>query len=93
MLSSVSEATLSAVRPRARRTLPILIVDDDRAVREILREGLTEYGLPCVTVTSAGDALEAVDERPLLPPGRVHHEEEQDDQTQRDANPLPSQFV
>ena len=56
MLTSVSEATSTALRPRARRSPPILIVDDETSVREVLSEGLAEYGLITVTVKSAAEA-------------------------------------
>jgi putative nucleotidyltransferase with HDIG domain len=63
MLTSVSEATSTVLRPRARRSHPILIVDDETSVREVLSEGLSEYGLITVTVKSASEALRALEDQ------------------------------
>ncbi len=47
-----------------RRTRPILIVDDDRAILEAERLVLTEYGFPVREAHDGAEALRAIDIEP-----------------------------
>jgi len=44
---------------------PILIVDDDQAIRELLVEGLESFGHQALTASGAAEALELVRGRPI----------------------------
>ena len=51
-------------RPPDPTSLPILAVDDEEMVRDILRRLLVKAGYPCDTAASAGEAIGKLDVRP-----------------------------
>lgn len=63
MLIPAAETSSSMVRPRHRKCRRILIVDDEKAIREILSEGLAGYGYTCHSVTSAEEAIRVLEEQ------------------------------
>ena len=63
MLIPAAETSLSKVRPRRHKARRILIVDDEKAVREILSEGLAGYGYTSLPVISAEEAMRVLEEQ------------------------------